>query len=145
MDGNTDGNWNNNSVSHTNSQAGAWWQVDLSSGETTPADKPIESVSIWNRTDAVPERLSNYVVKVYDKNAVLTWTSPTQAEVAGVPTVVPVHRNGRYVRIQLLGTNYLSLAEVEVWKELGENLALGKAATQSSTYSGAIASQRGGR
>ena len=139
VDGNTDGNWHNNSVTHTTSQAGAWWQVDLSSGETAPGEKPIESVSIWNRTDALPERLQNYVVKVYDKNSVLKWTSPTQTQVAGTPTVVPVHQMGRYVRVQLLGTNYLSLAEVEVWKELGENLAPGKTTSQSSTYSGAVA------
>ena len=141
VDGNTDGNWYHTSVSHTNSQAGAWWQVDLSSGESVPTEKPIETVSIWNRTDAVPERLQNYVVKVYDKNGALTWTSPTQTGIAGMPTMVPVHRTGRTVRIQLLGTNYLSLAEVQVWKELGVNLALNKPATQSSTYQSAAASR----
>jgi hypothetical protein len=132
VDGNTDGNWWNHSVSHTNNDPGAWWQVDLGNGQAV--EYPIESVNIWNRTDAVPERLANYVVKVYDKNGVLTWTSPTQAEIAGLPTVVPVGRTGRTLRIQLLGTNYLSLAEVEVWRDPRVNLALGKSAGQSSNY-----------
>ena len=132
MDGNTDSNWFHNSVTHTDSQAGAWWQVDLGNGQAV--EHPIESVSIWNRTDAVPERLKNYVVKVYDKNGALTWTSPTQAEIAGLPTVVPVGRTGRTLRIQLLGTNYLSLAEVEVWRDPRINLAVGKSAGQSSNY-----------
>jgi hypothetical protein len=138
VDGNTDGNWFNGSVSHTASQAGAWWKVDLSSGETA-SNKPIESVSIWNRTDAVPERLQNYVVDVLNKDGALVWTSPTQTTTAGTPTVVPVHRSGRYVRVRLLGANYLTLAEVQVWKELGENLAHGKPASQSSTDAGAVA------
>src|SRR3712207_3841323 len=43
-----------------------------------------------------------------------------------------VGRTGRYVRVQLTGTNYLSLREVEVFGS--PNLAAGKAATQSSTY-----------
>ncbi len=36
-------------------------------------------------------------------------------EVAGRPTAVPVGVLGRYVRIQLAGANYLSLAEVQVF------------------------------
>jgi hypothetical protein len=132
VDGNTNGDFFAGSVSHTDSQAGAWWQVDLGNGQAV--EHPIESVSIWNRTDAVPERLANYVVKVYDENGALTWTSPTQEAVAGLPSVVPVGRTGRTLRIQLLGTNYLSLAEVEVWKDPRVNLAVGKTASQSSNY-----------
>jgi hypothetical protein len=37
------------------------------------------------------------------------------ASVAGSPTAVTIGRTGRYVRVQLSGTNYLSLAEVQVW------------------------------
>jgi hypothetical protein len=31
VDGNTDGNWYNNSTTSTRSEQGAWWQVDLGS------------------------------------------------------------------------------------------------------------------
>jgi len=36
IDGNTDGNWNNGSVTHTNSTTNAWWQVDF--GQTRSID-----------------------------------------------------------------------------------------------------------
>ena len=51
----------------------------------------------------------------------------------GTSKQVTVNRTGRYVRIQLPGTNYLHMAEVQVWSS-GVNVALGKAATQSSTW-----------
>lgn len=40
----------------------------------------------------------------------------------------------RKVKIQLPGTNYLHLAEVEVYDQYGENVALNKPATMSSVY-----------
>ena len=58
VDGNTDGNFNNGSVSHTNADANAWWQVDLGSSAT------ISSITIWNRTDCCSDRLSDYWVFV---------------------------------------------------------------------------------
>ena len=41
---------------------------------------------------------------------------------------------GRFLRIQKVGTGILSLADVRVY---GANIAEGKLASQSSTYSGA--------
>ena len=46
-----------------------------------------------------------------------------------------VNYNVRKVRVQLKGTNYLSLAEVQVFDHGNVNQALNKFATQSSTYS----------
>jgi len=47
---------------------------------------------------------------------------------------------GRYVRVQLTGTDYLSFAEVQVFgtpgSSSGSNVALSKAASQSSTLAG---------
>ena len=133
-DGNVDGVYTNGSVSHTNSQAGAWWQVDLTGSAT---EQLIESVSIWNRNDMMTDRLKDYVVKVYDADHNLKWTSATQTVRAGRPTNVWVGRSGRYVQVALTGTNYLVMAEVQVWKENRVNLALGRPTTsyrQSSTY-----------
>jgi hypothetical protein len=45
VDGNTDGNWYNNSTTSTRSEQGAWWQVDLGS------KKIINQIIIYNRTD----------------------------------------------------------------------------------------------
>src|SRR5258708_34190913 len=58
VDGNTDGNFPDGSVTHTNLDANAWWQVDLG----TPA--AVSSISIWNRTDCCPDRISDYWVFV---------------------------------------------------------------------------------
>src|SRR5205085_12274597 len=41
---------------------------------------------------------------------------------------------GRYVRVQLSGADFLQLGEVQVFGAAGTNLAQGKAASQSSTY-----------
>jgi hypothetical protein len=82
------------------------------------------------------------------------------AGMPGIPTSIPVNRTGRFVRVQLSSTEYLSLAEVEVWRAAGApvpptstpeptatatpaggevNHALGKAALQSSAIEGAAA------
>lgn len=130
------------SITHTQHESQAWWQVDLG------ASSQIEQIKVWNRTDCCGERLSNFYVLVSDQPI----TSLGQAGVwnnyvagqAGWPSTIPVGRTGRYVRIQLSGSNWLSLAEVEV---LGtpapggdpNNVALassGATAVASSTYSG---------
>ena len=49
-------------------------------------------------------------------------------EWGGIPQV-------RTVRVQLEGTNFLQLAEVQVFDNANENMALNKPATQSSLYS----------
>src|SRR5262249_51609386 len=41
----------------------------------------------------------------------------------GTPTTINVGRSGRYVRVQLMGANYLTLAEVQVLGSSGQNLA----------------------
>jgi hypothetical protein len=116
VDGNTNGGGN---FTHTNNDLNAWWQVDLS------GDDALEQIKIWNRTDCCPERLSNFYVFVSDQP--FTSNNPSQVQntagvstyyvagSAGSPTVVPIGRTGRYVRVQLAGTNYLSISEVQVY------------------------------
>lgn len=119
VDGNRDGNYYANSVSHTNNAPNEWWEVDLGSRQQ------ISSIKIWNRTDCCGERLSNFYLMVspvpFSSNnlqAALAdqniWSHHV-AGVAGRETTVPVDAEGRYVRIQLAGQNWLSLAEVEVF------------------------------
>ena len=118
VDGNTNGAWNAGSVTHTNNDAQAWWQVDL--GEVGQLD----TVKVWNRTDCCSNRLSNFYVFVSDVPFDSTAMNTTLIQpgvsayfvsvTAGSPTTVAVNRTGRYVRVQLSGTNYLSLAEVQV-------------------------------
>lgn len=118
VDGNTSGNWRDGSITHTNSEYQPWWQVDLGSR------KSIDYVSLWNRTNCCSSRLSAFYVLVSD----VPFASQTLSEVlsqtgvsayyfsgtAGSPTNIDIERVGRYVRVQLTGTNPLSLAEVEV-------------------------------
>jgi RHS repeat-associated protein len=60
-DGNTDGNFADGSVSHTNLENQPWWQVDLGSSQQ------ITSVKVWNRTDCCSSRTSNFNVIVSDQ------------------------------------------------------------------------------
>lgn len=108
VDGNSDGNYQAGSVTHTTPSAQPWWQVDLG------AVQGLREVVLYNRTDAGPERLSNFEIKVSSDGT--TWTKV--AELAGTApprSAYPINANGRYVRVQLRGTNPLSLAEVEVY------------------------------
>lgn len=59
VDGNTDGKFKfnrQNSVTHTQDENSAWWEVDLGDIYT------LEKIVIWNREDCCWERLQNFVV-----------------------------------------------------------------------------------
>jgi hypothetical protein len=120
VDGDTNGVFLNNSVNHTNQELNAWWQTDLGASTT------ISTLNVWNRTDCCSERLDDFWVFVSDTPFDMSLTPDRQAAKPGVwsshqagsaPVVTTVHPGvpGRYVMIQLNGTNYLSLAEVEVY------------------------------
>lgn len=118
-DGNTDGDFWHGSVSHTDYQQHAWWRRDLR------RSKRIDTLRIWNRTIEHADRLSDYWVFISDQPFDTSLT-PTQQSAqpgvwsrhltttAGRPTTLSPGANGRYVMIQLAGTNYLSLAEVQI-------------------------------
>ncbi len=126
VDGNTNGNHADGSVTHTQNNAQAWWQVDLGSVQ------PISQIAIWNRTDCCSERLTNFYILVSDTpfNSTSLDAARSQSGVssylvsgqAGRPTTLDINRSGRYVRAQLVGTNYLSISEVQVWNTGGQAL-----------------------
>ena len=146
VDGNVDGVLLNRSVSSTNSDYQAWWQVDLG------ALYSITSLNVWNRSDNSQSRLSNFYVLVSDVpfNSTDLTTARNQPGVssyyfsgtAGNPSAVVINRTGRYVRIQLTATNYLSLTEIQVFSTglatSATDILVGKTATQSSTYISSI-------
>jgi hypothetical protein len=119
-DGAKNGNFSAGSVTHTYGQTNAWWEVDLGSSSN------IGSIEIWNRTDCCSDRLSDYWVFVSDtpftaadtpatlQNRAGTWNSH-QTSAPSPSTNITAVTKGRYVRVQLSGFNYLSLAEVEVY------------------------------
>jgi YVTN family beta-propeller protein len=121
VDGNTNGNWNGNSVTHTNSTANAWWQADLAQS------MDISGIQIWNRTDCCANRLSNFYVFVSATdmtgrsftslvNDASVWRYQLSTQ-APAKLFIPASVKGRFVRVQLAGTNYLSLAEVQVFAQ----------------------------
>jgi NedA-like, galactose-binding domain len=121
VDGNTDGVYADGSLTHTNLDANAWWEVDLG------ASVAVGSIVVWNRADCCGNRLSDYWVFVSNTPFLSTDTPTTLQSRAGTfsshQTVQPspsasisiAGAQGRYVRVQLSGTNYLSLAEVQVF------------------------------
>ena len=151
VDGNTSGVWADNSVTHTNGagENQPWWQVDLGQSFL------ISQINLWNRTDCCTDRLQNFYV--FSSNNDMT--GKTLAQLLVDPTVKSTqvtslngatnlnlkmgdNVQGRYVRVQLSGTNILSLAEVQVYGgEAGftpDVLSQGKAATQSSVDYGGL-------
>ena len=131
VDGNTNGNYWNWSVTHTGlSGTNSWWEVDLQT------ECNIDEIKIWNRTDTASDRLSNYHAYIMDEARSTVWSSLQTDYPNPSVTLTPGGQYGRYIRIS--DPDILSLAEVQVYPKLN-NVAEGKDATQSSTFSSATA------
>lgn len=118
VDGNTSGVWAEGSVTHTAGEFQPWWEVELGAAEL------IDEIVVWNRTDCCTGRLSDFRVLVSEQpfgsrslaqlEADPAVWSTSIAALVGPSETVTVGRVGRHVRIQLVGTDPLSLAEVQV-------------------------------
>ena len=150
IDGNTNGNFNSNSVTHTNTESMPWWQVQL------PASRDIDSIVLFNRTDCCANRLDNFRVSVWqgDPNVggsveVFGRDYSISGGVSGSLTVDTPLVKGNYVRVQLADTDPLSLAEVRVFAMKHEVLsvegnALGGSPTALGDGSVTVATDKGG-
>jgi len=68
-DGNTDGKFENKSVTHTAVSDNPWWEVDL----TKVAD--VDRIVVWNRAgEGLPERLANFRITLLDADRNVVWT-----------------------------------------------------------------------
>jgi F5/8 type C domain len=116
VDGNPGGTWND--ITLTGYEAQAWWQVDLGSVRS------LQTIKLRPRSDLTC-CLDNFYVFVSDvpftsnnvtatQNQAGVWNSYVQSGFSSIPTSVTVNRTGRYVRVQQVNTNHLSLSEVEV-------------------------------
>ncbi|MBU2454609.1 MAG: discoidin domain-containing protein, partial [Proteobacteria bacterium] len=126
VDGNINGDFANGSVTHTDQDVNAWFEIDLGVTEK------IDEVTIWNRTDGAGERLSNFWVFISDKPFQPTETASMLEQRPDTwnhflqrskpkRTISTAGARGRYIRIQFGGTqpvsnSFLSLAEVEVFR-----------------------------
>lgn len=130
-DGVKDGNYG----FHTGRTTRPWWQVDLG------VSQPITRIVVWNRTDGASERVAHLMIQlskngndwrtVHSHDGTLFYGFTDKK-----PLVVDLNgREGRFLRIQLPGTTYLHLDEVEVFGPGApeKNLALGRPADQIST------------
>ncbi|MEP1490000.1 MAG: discoidin domain-containing protein [Algibacter sp.] len=136
IDGDTNGAFSGGSVTHTNSEANAWWQVDLG------ADQSIGEINVYNRTDCCSSRLTNFTVYVINSSGTTTYS---QSFTSTVTTSISLNAGavlGKIIKIQLDETNVLSLSEVQVYEgAAADNLATSGTATQSSTAYSGVASR----
>lgn len=121
VDGNTLGTYGGASLTHTAANAAQdWWQVDLGRSNR------IDSLTLWNRTDCCANRLSNFMVFVSATDMTGRSLDQLRADPAVVarqvgasniaPAIgIPVGAGGRFVRVQLTGQGFVSLAEVQVF------------------------------
>ncbi len=94
IDGNTDGDFNNNSVTHTNSEQDPWIEVDLGSMQR------IDKIVLWNRVDggrAISDRILGMRLSLLDANRNPVWQQtspefpePSQAYSPNGPIDVPL-------------------------------------------------------
>ena len=68
IDGNTDGIYAKNSVTHTAISTDPWLEIDLG------GLKPVDRIAIWNRTDAnLQSRLNGFVLSLLDDQRQVVW------------------------------------------------------------------------
>ena len=120
---------------HTGLTESPWWQVDL--GER----RAIARVVIWNRCDGASERASRLMLRVSEDGE--AWQRVYAHDGAtfygqsdGKPLTVALSgEEARFVRIQLPGTSFFHLDEVEIFgpDSPERNLAFQRPADQDST------------
>ncbi|MGB0386237.1 MAG: PA14 domain-containing protein [Ardenticatenaceae bacterium] len=126
IDLNKNGDWRINSLASTNWEANPWWEVDLGSVQQ------IDQIVLWNRTDCCSERLSDFSIFVSHVPFTSTSYSATQSQsgvteyyferAVDLSQTFDINRRGRYMRVQLAGSNYLSLAEVQIYQEINHSV-----------------------
>lgn len=112
LDGNTNDTYSQNSITHTNFENKAWWQVDLGRSEQ------VGLVRLFNRGDGeVAKRLSNFDVILYNDKGEEVSKQFVKQLTSNQLDVQFNGQIGRYVRVQLRHEHQaLSLAEVEVFR-----------------------------
>ena len=112
LDGNTNSTYSQNSITHTNFEKQAWWQVDLGRSEQ------VGFVRLFNRGDGeLAKRLSNFDIILYNEKGQEVSKQFIKQLTSNQLDVQFNGQLGRYIRIQLRHEHQaLSLAEVEVFR-----------------------------
>lgn len=100
---------NTNSIFHTDTGPGEWWQVDLGTAHT------INKIVLYNRIDPGAATRAQNIHLVVDGNdlGVIPGTTGSWSSVTLTGPPLPV--SGQVVRVVNGADNYFHLAEVEVW------------------------------
>jgi len=127
VDGNTNPDFMQWSVTHTNTEDNPWWQVDLQ------AQRTVKSVRVVNRGDCCSSVLNLFTIKVGDQvcdsNLAIPEGETGDFLCTGGPLV------GSTVRIELPGTQrVLTLVEVEVYEDATADCALAVSLGQTDTF-----------
>lgn len=125
VDGNTNGEYGNNSCTHTNDEKDPWLEIDLG------AVYDVSSIKIWNRTDdCCWNRLQGFYVMGYEtaitscstsaeyqyNGSSYSFTSASQSSIS-----IDGNKRCRYIRVFIPGNiKILSLAEVEIFGQLAK-------------------------
>jgi len=116
-DGNRDGDYYAGSMMHTNFERGAWYKIDFATATA------ISEIYVFNRTDFGSTRLNPFTVSL-SLNGNLVWSATNQTfaqnisdpdpDVSGMSFSMP-NVVADSVKVQLDGTEYLHLAELEAY------------------------------
>jgi len=112
INGNTSGDCYTHECSVTAKEYQPWWKVDLHNIYL------IHTIVIWNRSDCCMDRLNNAELKIYRDDILVDTknfgdmgdTKKKEFHYSGII--------GNIVKVQLPGTNYLHLLEVQVFGSL---------------------------
>lgn len=117
IDGNTSGVWREWSVTHTQEEDSPWWQIEL------PTEEAIGKIVIYNRTDnCCSDRLSDFTVSVQDEDGASTFITTIDGLSDDYITIDAEGSIGSIIKIQINGNGILSLAEVEVYEFIPEEI-----------------------
>ena len=147
----TDGSLATFTHPNTGPTTGFYYQIDLGQ------EYSLHHLSVLNRNDCCPERLTNYQLTLYADGGgvpgVILWqagvrTNGTNSGIGGTDvvfasaSVIPSHVfRGRFLRLSSLGSNAYSpqVAEIQAWVvSASSNVALGRPVTSSGAVYGGL-------
>ncbi|OUP00470.1 hypothetical protein B5F36_13815 [Anaerofilum sp. An201] len=131
VDGNTNPDWSAASISATEEEVGAWWQVDLKD------TYEIGAIKLFAR-NACQDRISDIDVIIMDENNTVVWSThlkdaPNLSVLLNVEQEDGSPVKGRYVKIlhpDSIGPRMLEIAECEVYESSEEIGKVDKSALQ---------------
>lgn len=99
IDGNTDGDFQKKSVTHSKTEDSPWWEIDLG------REIAIDRIKVWNRTDNdLQKRLSDFSVTLMDAELQEVWTNRIKKSPDPSAEVRPT--NVRQIGFRSAGADY---------------------------------------